>query len=89
MAQANKLREALRKNNTGGKRNLLWKVTSALKFKSNQPEKKSLNTIPSPLAAPRSPRTAPRKRALLIGVSYRKQQYELKGTINDVKKIKQ
>ncbi|XP_065871819.1 metacaspase-1-like isoform X2 [Euphorbia lathyris] len=49
----------------------------------------TLNTKPSPLTV-RKPRREgrPRKRALLIAVSYKKQKYELKGTINDVKKMK-
>ncbi|WCJ18722.1 metacaspase 1 [Euphorbia peplus] len=49
----------------------------------------SLNTKPSPLDSRKMPREArPRKRALLIAVSYKKQKYELRGTINDVKKMK-
>ena len=32
--------------------------------------------------------THPRKRALLCGVSYRKKKYELKGSINDVKSMR-
>ena len=88
MMQKATLRELLQMNNTGGKMDLLRTVATVLMWKSTQPEKKSLNNKPSPLDAPRLLRTTPRKRAVLIGVSYKKQQYELKGTINDVKKMK-
>lgn len=45
----------------------------------------SLNCNPSPLLnRSRTPPGRPRKRALLIGVSYKKFKYKLKGTLNDV-----
>ncbi|XP_021888473.1 metacaspase-1-like [Carica papaya] len=45
----------------------------------------SLNCNPSPLLSRSHTRQdQPRKRALLIGVSYKKFKYKLKGTINDV-----
>ncbi|XP_065871395.1 metacaspase-1-like [Euphorbia lathyris] len=52
---------------------------------------KTLNSNPSPLAAkpPSSAVTRPgRKRALLIGVTYAKWKYKLKGTVNDVKNMR-
>ncbi|XP_025014335.2 metacaspase-1 isoform X2 [Ricinus communis] len=86
-----KLDKELEKSNTRGRGDVLRKVGWGLKFIG--PEKKSLNTKPSPLAASKSKlrpssEARPRKRALLIGVSYKKQKHELKGTINDVKKMK-
>ncbi|XP_020533883.1 metacaspase-1 isoform X2 [Jatropha curcas] len=68
-------------NNTNHARigKILRKTRSVLKLiKSDQP---------CPLDVPKSPER-PRKFAVLIAVSYRGQKYELKGTINDVKRMK-
>ncbi|KAJ8754809.1 hypothetical protein K2173_012733 [Erythroxylum novogranatense] len=53
-------------------------------------QRESLNCKPSPLKAPKpsSLDGRPKKRALLIGVSYKKWKYKLKGTINDVKNMR-
>ncbi|KAJ8754813.1 hypothetical protein K2173_012737 [Erythroxylum novogranatense] len=53
-------------------------------------KRESLNCKPSPLKAPKpsSLDRRPKKRALLIGVSYKKLKYKLKGTINDVKNMR-
>ncbi|XP_031281838.1 metacaspase-1-like isoform X2 [Pistacia vera] len=50
------------------------------------PKRTSLNSKPSPLQ--RSPPTRPKKRAVLCGVSYKETKYKLKGTINDVKNMR-
>lgn len=49
----------------------------------------SFNCNPSPLLnRSRAPNDRPRNRALLIGVSYKKYKYKLKGTINDVSNMR-
>ena len=52
---------------------------------SASPNAYSMNVKPSGTC---SRETRPRKRALLCGVSYRKKSYELKGSINDVKNMR-
>ncbi|XP_050210266.1 metacaspase-1-like [Mercurialis annua] len=85
-----KLEKELKKSNTKRKNDVLSKVSLALKLIALN-QKKLPKPKPSPLAASSSPAERfprPRKRAVLIGVSYKRQKYELKGTINDVKKMK-
>ncbi|KDP40906.1 hypothetical protein JCGZ_24905 [Jatropha curcas] len=50
----------------------------------------TLNTNPSALSSSSSSHRSgqPRKRALLIGVTYKQWKYRLKGTVNDVKRIR-
>ncbi|KAH7575600.1 hypothetical protein JRO89_XS02G0160400 [Xanthoceras sorbifolium] len=56
-------------------------------WKPTDPNPKTpLNIVPSPFQLPHSSR--PNKRAVLCGVTYNKRKYRLKGTINDVKNIR-
>ncbi|XP_021626564.1 metacaspase-1 isoform X3 [Manihot esculenta] len=78
-----------------GKWKIFQKLTWAFNLKHDNENKESLNTKPSPLAASRLAETTeearprvPKKRALLIAVTYKGTKYELKGTINDVKTMK-
>ncbi|XP_021658279.2 metacaspase-1-like [Hevea brasiliensis] len=60
---------------------------------SDSEKPNSLNWNPSPLQSSSSPSSSrsdqrPRKRALLIGVTYKKWKYRLKGTVNDVRNMR-
>ncbi|XP_050210260.1 metacaspase-1-like [Mercurialis annua] len=65
------------------------KMVSGTKQESDPDSDKfmSLNCHPSLVKRARAS-TAPRKRALLIGVTYAKWKHRLKGTVNDVKNIR-
>lgn len=68
---------------------LVAKIKTNISCSSNgSPKYESLNCKPLPLASPNSRfELGPRKRALLIGVTY-KGKYKLKGTIIDVKSMR-
>lgn len=69
----NKLREKI-----SGSSNYSYSAPSSLGL---------LQDVPS--GSIRLSESSPRKRAVLCGVTYRKRKYKLKGTINDVKNMKQ
>uniref|UniRef100_A0A2C9VK54 Peptidase C14 caspase domain-containing protein n=2 Tax=Manihot esculenta TaxID=3983 RepID=A0A2C9VK54_MANES len=53
-----------------------------------KPTNSSLNCKPSPLFLSPSGIRGPRKRALLVGVTYKNRKYKLKGTVNNVKNMR-
>ncbi|OAY45109.1 metacaspase-1 isoform X2 [Manihot esculenta] len=77
-------------SNTQAKGNFFHKIKDAFKLIKPENNKESLNTKPSPLAVSSklAAEPRPRKRALLIAVTYKGTKYELKGTINDVTLMK-
>ncbi|KAJ9159120.1 hypothetical protein P3X46_024646 [Hevea brasiliensis] len=67
---------------------LVWKFIFKPKNKESPDTKPSSPLDASKLAEAPVPEDGRRKHALLIGVSYKGTKYELKGTINDVKTMK-